>query len=54
MTVLPKRLRDELAEQIERARALCEQDQSAGVAGVYIPGALAWKFRRAAESFDWF
>jgi len=54
MSVLPKRLCEELAEQIERARALWEQDQRDGVAGVYIHGALARKFRRAAESFDWF
>ena len=54
MTVLPKRLCLELAEQIEQARALWEQDQRDGVAGVYIPGALARKFRKAAESFEWF
>ncbi|MBL9157417.1 MAG: tyrosine-type recombinase/integrase, partial [Verrucomicrobiales bacterium] len=41
-------------EQIEQARALWEQDQRDGVAGVYIPGALARKFRKAAESFEWF
>ncbi len=54
MSVLPKRLCLELAEQIERARALWEQDQRDGVAGVYIPGALARKFRKAAESFEWY
>jgi hypothetical protein len=54
MTVLPKRLCVELAEQIERARALWEQDQRDGVASVYLPGALARKFRKAAGSFDWF
>ncbi|MBL9157181.1 MAG: hypothetical protein JNJ70_06910 [Verrucomicrobiales bacterium] len=54
MTVLPKRLCLELAEQIEQARALWEQDQRDGVPGVYIPGALARKFRKAAESFEWF
>lgn len=52
--MLPKRLCEELAEQIERARALWEQDQRDGVAGVHIPGALARKFRKAAESFEWF
>jgi integrase len=54
MTVLPKRLCEELAEQIERARALWEQDQREGVASVYLPGALARKFRKAADSFEWF
>lgn len=54
VTVLPKSLRDELAVQVERARALWKQDREAGLAGVWIPGALGWKFRRAAESFEWF
>jgi integron integrase len=54
VTVLPKSLRDELAVQVERARELWRKDRDAGLAGVWIPGALAWKFRRAAESFEWF
>jgi len=54
MTVLPQSLREELAAQIERARAVWEKDQAAGAAGVYLPGALARKFRTAAESFNWF
>lgn len=53
-TVLPRSLRDEVAAQIERARALWEKDRQAGLAGVYLPGALARKFRRAAEAFEWF
>lgn len=53
-TVLPRRLREELAAQIERARTVWEQDRLAGVAGVHLPGALARKFRTAAESFEWF
>lgn len=54
MTVLPRRLCDEIAGQIERARALWEKDQRDGVAGVFIPGAMARKFRKAADSFEWF
>ena len=54
MTVLPGSLRNELAEQIERARAIWEEDCAAGRSGVYIPGALARKFSLAAKSFDWF
>lgn len=52
--MLPKSLRLELAAQIERAREVWEADRVAGVAGVHLPGALARKFRRAAESFAWF
>jgi site-specific recombinase XerD len=54
VTVLPKSLREEVARQIERAREMWQKDREAGLAGVYIPGALARKFRRAAETFEWF
>ncbi len=53
-TVLPKSLREELAEQIERARKIWQLDRDAGLAGVYMPNALARKFRRACETFEWF
>ena len=54
MTVLPQSLRDELVAQVERARGMWKSDREAGLAGVYLPGALARKFRRAAETFEWF
>jgi site-specific recombinase XerD len=54
MTVLPRSLLKVVAEQIEYARKLWEMDRTQGQPGVYIPGALARKFRRAAESFEWF
>ena len=54
VTVLPRSLREEVAKQIERAREIWKSDREAGLAGVYMPAALARKFRRAAESFEWF
>jgi site-specific recombinase XerD len=54
VTVLPKSLRNEIVNQIERAREVWQGDREAGLAGVYVPGALARKFRRAAETFEWF
>lgn len=54
VTVLPKSLQNEIAKQIERAREIWQGDREAGLAGVYMPGALARKFRRAAETFEWF
>ena len=54
VTVLPKSLREEVVKQIERAREVWRRDREAGLAGVYLPGALARKFRRAAETFEWF
>jgi site-specific recombinase XerD len=54
MTILPKSLLGELAEQTEKARKIWQGDREAGLAGVWMPDALARKFRRAAESFEWF
>ena len=54
MTVLPNSLREEVAKQMERAREQWQIDREAKLAGVWLPGALARKFRRAAESFEWF
>ena len=54
MTVLPRSLRDAVAGQIERAREVWRADRESGLAGVWLPGALARKFRRAAENFEWF
>jgi integron integrase len=53
VTLLPKRLRAEVAAQVERAREVWRKDREAGLAGVWLPGALARKYRRAAESFKW-
>ena len=53
-TVLPKSLYEEIAVQIEHAREVWLKDREERQAGVYLPGALARKFRRAAETFEWF
>ena len=54
VTVLPLSLREELMQQAERAREVWRGDREAGCAGVWLPEALARKYRRAAESFEWF
>jgi len=54
MSILPKSLIRLLTLHIEYARRLWEEDVARGQAGVYLPGALARKFRQAAESFEWF
>ena len=54
VTVLPQSLREEVVKQVERARERWRDDREKGLAGVWLPGALARKFRRAAESFEWF
>ena len=52
MTVLPRSLVKQVAEQIERAREVWYRDREEGLPGVYLPNALARKFRKAAESFE--
>lgn len=52
-TVLPRSLREALSKQIEQAHELWQKDRAANLAGVYIPGALAKKFSKAAQSFEW-
>jgi integron integrase len=54
VTVLPLSLREEISVQVEKAREIWRKDREMGLAGVYLPGALARKYRRAAESFEWF
>lgn len=54
VTMIPASLRKELAEQIELAREVWQQDRVSGLAGVHIKGALGRKFSQAAESFEWF
>lgn len=54
MSVLPRSMVKEIAEQMERGRELWEKDRREGLAGVHITGALARKFRKAAETFGWF
>ena len=53
-TILPKSLRDELAAQVEKARAVWEVDRNSDWAGTYLPTALARKFRKAAKDFEWY
>ncbi len=55
VVMLPRALEAALRRQVEvRAARLWRQDREAGRAGVYLPHALAAKYRRAAESWAWF
>ena len=50
MTVLPRSLREELAGQVVRAREFWRKDREEGLAGVWLPGALA---RKTTLSRSW-
>jgi integron integrase len=50
---LPQIVREPLLRQLERGRAIWEADRRAGLAGVWLPGALAAKYPSAATSWEW-
>ena len=53
VTVLPERLGVPLREHLVRVRALHHADLAAGVAGVYLPFALARKYPNADREWAW-
>ena len=52
-TVLPSSLVEPLHRQLDRVRELHRQDMAAGFAGVYLPDALARKYRQAPRELGW-
>jgi len=53
VTVLPENLILPLRAHLERVRALHERDLAAGFGAVYLPDALALKYRNAARAWGW-
>lgn len=53
VTVLPALLLAPLEQQLAARRRLFEADRAAGVAGVYLPDALARKYPNAASEWGW-
>ncbi|MBK7616633.1 MAG: integron integrase [Burkholderiales bacterium] len=53
VVMLPAALERPLPAQLAKARQLWQADRDAGLAGVYLPHALARKYPRAAESWAW-
>jgi integron integrase len=54
VVMLPAALEGPLKAQLKRAHELHRADREAGLAGVYLPHALARKYTRAADSWAWF
>ena len=52
-TLLPASLVAPLQEEVERARILHQRDLEAGLGEVWLPHALARKYRNAAKEFGW-
>ncbi len=53
VTVIPNSLKEELREEIRKARVFWDEDRANHVAGVALPGALARKMPRAGEKWAW-
>jgi integron integrase len=54
VVMLPRALDAPLRAQLREARRVWQADHDRRQAGVYLPHALAAKYRRAAESWSWF
>jgi integron integrase len=54
VTMLPEVLVERLRAHRDRLRGLHEEDRAAGLAGVWLPEALARKYRGAGVSWEWF
>lgn len=52
-TILPRNIQDDLLAQIESVKSLHHRDLVAGFGEVYIPEALARKYRNAARETGW-
>jgi integron integrase len=52
-TVLPESLRAAVAEKKERLRKLFEEDRASGLAGTWLPEALARKYPKGGEKWPW-
>jgi integron integrase len=53
-TVLPESLREPLTEQLRQARLVWEADRARSSPGVWLPGGLERKWRKAGETWPWF
>lgn len=54
VTLLPTSLVPELRKHVARVREIYESDRKSGLAGVYLPEALARKFKYGGERWEWF
>jgi integrase len=52
-TILPEVLRSEVAETKARLRVLFEEDRASGLAGTWLPEALARKHPKGGEKWPW-
>ncbi len=53
VTILPSRVKPELAAHLERVKLLHQSDLAAGAGEVYLPYALARKYPHAAQEWGW-
>jgi integrase len=52
-TLFPKSIQPELRRHLEKVKRIHDEDLAKGCGEVYLPGALARKYRSAAREFRW-
>ena len=52
-TLLPTSVRSDMQQHLQRVRHLFDKDLSEGNANVWLPGALAKKYPKAPQSWEW-
>ena len=53
-TILPEKVQPALRDHLNQVRRLYDTDRESGVAGVYLPGALARKYPNADKEWIWY
>lgn len=53
LTILPESVKKDLEEQVERVRIIHDKDLKNGFGSVYLPYALARKYRNAHKELGW-
>lgn len=54
VTALPESILENLQQHLKRIRLIYDSDRKEQVTGVWLPGALSRKYKRAGEKWEWF
>ena len=54
ITIFPESIKNKIDEHLARVRRVYDRDRKAGIAGVFLPGALSRKYPNAGKEWIWF
>ena len=54
ITIFPESIKNQIDEHLARVRRVYDRDRKAGIAGVFLPGALSRKYPNAGKEWIWF